>query len=126
MPSGFNIRASIFRENNDTDDAVGGAMITGTLMYQDVMSRLQGNRPVQALLQQGLETERTFTALVIPGTMDIRERDEYEVTEPYDHIYHGQRFRIVNVLYADHNPRDPRNYMILSLVRSVRSHGNTQ
>jgi hypothetical protein len=120
--AGYNIRASIFRQNNDLDDVVGGAMITGTLVYQDVISRMQGNKPVQALLQQGLETERTFTALVIPGTLDIRERDEYEVTEPFDHVYHGMRFRVVGVLYSDHNPRDPRNYLLLSLVRSVRSH----
>lgn len=120
--AGYNARCSIFRMNNDTDDSVGGAMITGSLVYEQIQTRLQGNKPVQALLQQGLETERTFTALVIPGTLDIRERDEYEITEPYDHIYHGVRFRVVGVLLSDHNPRDPRNYEILSLMRSVRSH----
>ena len=120
--AGYNIRASIFRMNNDPDDVVGGAMITGSLVYEQVISRMQGAKPVQALLQQGLETERTFTALVIPGTLDIRERDEYEITEPFDHVYHGMRFRIVGVLYSDFNPRNPNNYLILSLVRSVRSH----
>jgi len=124
MTAGLNIRTNIWRMSNNPDDVVGGAQITGSLQYQDVMSRIQANPEEQVILQQGLETERTYTMTCVPGTMDVRERDEVEVSKPTDHVYYGLRFRIVGVRYADHNPRDPRNYLILQLTRSVRAHNN--
>jgi len=123
--AGMNIRFDIFRIAYGSDDSVGGAVITGTCQYADVMGRLQAEEPVQLLLQQGLETPRTFTATIVPGTLDIRERDEVWVSEPHDHIYYHQYFRVVGVRYSNFTPRDPRNYMLLSLVRSVRAHSNS-
>ena len=122
--AGYNIRANIYRINWGTDDVVGGAVTTGTLQYQNVYARFQAQPEEQLILQQGLETVRTFTCNVIPGTLDIRERDEFEVSKPTDHIYYGQRFRITNVRYTDLNKRDPRNYLMLSLSRDVRAHDN--
>lgn len=123
--AGMNIRFDIFRMNWADDDSVGGAVITGTCQYADVPGRLKAEEPMQLLLQQGLETPRTFTATLFPGTLDIRERDELWISEPHDHIYYHQYFRIVGVRYSDFTYRDPRSYMILSLVRSVRAHSNT-
>lgn len=97
-------------------------MLTGTVTYWNVPLRMQQNPDQQLLLQQGLETQKTFTGVVIPGTMDIRERDELEITSPRDDHYYGDRFRIVGVQYSDLNPRDPRNYLMLSMVRSERAH----
>lgn len=126
MTAGLNMRFDIYRIDWDADDIVGGAMVTGTCVYENVMGRFQTRPRQQLLLQQGLETERTFSAVIIPGTLDIRERDEVTVVEPYDSVYHNTRFRIVGVSYSDHNPRDPRNYIMLDLVRSVEAHGNIQ
>lgn len=122
--AGYNMRFAVYRISFPSDDTVGGAQTSGTLVYDQVQGRFQAQPAQQLLLQQGLETERTFTALVIPGTLTIYERDELEVIEPYDHPYHGQRFRVVHSRYSDHNPRDPRNYILLDLTRSVRAHGN--
>lgn len=123
--AGLNVRLDIYRINYANNDTVGGAVITGTCQYQGVQASFQANMPSQLLLQQGLETERTFTAMVIPGTLDIRERDEVLISEPFDHVYHNKYFRVVGVVYSSHNPRDPRNYILLSLVRSVVAHANT-
>lgn len=123
--AGMNIRFDIFRVNYGNDDEVGGAVITGTCQYHDILGRLQGEMPNQLLLQQGLETPRTFTATIFPGTLDIRERDEVWVSEPHDHVYYHQYFRVIGVTYSNFTSRDPRSYLLLSLTRSERAHSNT-
>lgn len=120
--AGLRERANIWRINEAPDDVVGGAMVTGTIAYAGVMTQLDAKMPSQLLLQQGLETQSTYTAIVIPGTMDIRERDEYEPTFPYNHPYLHKRFRIVGVTKSGFLPFDPKNYMVLSMVRSREAH----
>jgi len=120
--AGENTRSTIWRMVNLTDDAVGGASISGTVVHTGVLTRLDSKATEQVLLQQGYETERTFTAIIVPGTLDIRERDELEITHPIDHVYYGSRFRIITIQYSTHNRRDRRNYIMLNLVRSVRAH----
>jgi hypothetical protein len=122
MVAGANTKVTIWRMDTDDDDSVGGAVITGTSVYTHINIRFQAEPEQQLLLQQGLQTMRTFTAMVVPGYLDIRERDELEVTAPIDHIYYGKRFRITSVSYSSHNRRDPRNYIRLGLIRSVRAH----
>jgi len=122
MVAGLNARARIWRMTNLADDSVGGAQISGSVIHTNVYTRLEANPEEQLLLQQGLETIRTYNALIQPGTLDIRERDEYEITAPFDHQYYGVRLRIVGVQYSSHNARDRRNYIRLSLTRSVRAH----
>lgn len=120
--AGANARANIWRLNYNSDDEVGGANVTGTVVYYQTWIRIQQNKPEQLLMQQGYETGRFLTATVVPGTLDIREKDELEIVLPLDSIYYGKRFRVVGSRQASHNPRDPRNYIILDLVRSERAH----
>jgi len=119
--AGNNIKVRIFRINYSDDNTVGGAVVTGTAIG-DYPARLQANPEEQLLLQQGLETERTFKLNLVPGYLDIRERDELEIIQPTDHVYYGQRFRVRGVTYSSMNKRDPRNYMSLTLTRDVRAH----
>lgn len=126
MKPGANCLTTIWRMVNYADDAVGGAQITGSSVYTGVQTRLDP-RPTtvweQMMEAQGYETQRGFTAIVVPSSLDIHERDEMEVTAPVDHKHYGDRFRIISVEYASHNIRDPRNYVTLTLVRSVRASG---
>jgi hypothetical protein len=122
MTAGTNARCTIWRINYSSDDEVGGAVVTGTAMYTGVQTRLDEKMASQLLLQQGLETVKTFTAVIVPGDLDIRDRDEYEITDPLDHRYFGKRFRIIGSPYSSHSTRDPRNYQVVNLVRSVRAH----
>lgn len=121
---GANCNINIWRINTNDDDYVGGASQTGTIVYRAIPCNLQAEQTEQLLLQQGLETPRIFKAL-LPSTWDIRERDELQVVAPKDHVYYEKRFRILTVTYSGLNRRDPRNYMILEMVRSIVSHANT-
>ena len=124
MPGGMNTRVFIIRINYGDDDAVGGAMITGTVLHSNVHARIEANPEDQLLLQQGLDTIRTFNALIVPGSLDVRERDELEIVAPSHHPYYGVRFRIVGVQFSSMDRYNPNNYMRLSMIREVRSHAN--
>lgn len=120
MILGGNIRVNVYRMTPQTDDYVGGAMISGSVVYNSIPMRMQGNADEQVLLQQGYETLRTYTFTVSRGGLDIRERDELQVVFPPDYPYYNDKFRVMNVRYSDLN--DARKYMILSVQRSVRAH----
>ena len=120
--AGYNLVLDIERINYAADDVVGGAVTTGTVLHQSVYGRLQGNPPEQILLMQGLETDRTFRFLIRPGNLDIRERDLARVTFPQNHPYYNKDLRIVGVTYSNFLPDDPRNYMMIDVVRSVEAH----
>jgi len=122
MTAGLNTQIQIWRMNTESDDYVGGASITGTVVYQNISCRIQAQEEEQLVLQQGMETVRIFRITCVPGTMDIRERDEAEITAPFDHVYYGDRFRIISMRHSDFSTRDPRGYMILLANRSVRAH----
>lgn len=122
MTANYNCFASIWRLSTPTDDVVGGAVVTGTVVYTGLQVFLDSKAPEQILLQQGYETARTFVATVVPGYLDIREKDELEVTAPVEHVYLGKRFRITGVQHSNLDRRDPRNYILLNLVRSVEAH----
>ena len=122
MVAGLNIRVNVWRITTPIDDHVGGALITGTVIYHDVQARMEEVPAQMLLVQQGLETLSTFRMTLVPGTLTIYERDEVEVVQPRDHYYYGQRFRVKNVSHSSFNPRDPRNYLMLVLNRSDRMH----
>jgi len=122
MAAGMTSRVRIWRIDFDDDDIVGGAVITGSVAHSNVHARIESNPEEQVLLQQGLQTLRTFNALIVPGSLDVRERDELEVTAPVHHPYYGVRFRITGVQYSSMDRYNPNNYMRLSMVRDVRSH----
>ncbi len=125
MPAGMTSRVNIWRIDYDSDDIVGGAMITGSVAHSNVHARIEANEQEQLLMQQqGLETIRTFNAIIVPGVLDVRERDELEVTAPVHHPYYGVRFRIVGVQYSSMDRYNPNNYMRLSMTREVVSHAN--
>ena len=118
----MNCKVKIWRYTNQDDDSVGGAVLSGTVQFANMFARLDEIPSEQLLVQQGLETTKSFTATLVPGTNDIRERDELEVTEPYDHRFYGKKFRIIEVR-SPFNPRNPNNYMVVTMDRRIRAHG---
>ena len=116
MIAGLNTRVTIYRMDDADDDIVGGAVITGTVAHFNLRARIEANPEEQVLLQQGYQTERTFNALIVPGTLDIRERDELEIIAPEYHPYHSDRFRIVGVQFSSMDKYNPNNYMRLAMV----------
>lgn len=122
MTAGLNLRVTIFRVTEGLDDIVGGARVTGSAVYTGIEARIEEQPVQQLLLQQGLETVKTFDAIVSPGNLVIKERDELEVTFPIEDLQYGRRFRIVNARPTSFNTRDPRSYIALTLIRSERAH----
>ena len=123
MGAGYNIRVRVWRMLADApDDYVGGAVMTGTVVYSDVMAKMEQEPANMLLAQQGIETTHIYRMNIIPGTLEIYERDEVQIMKPLDHHYYGDRFRVRGVMYSSHNPRDPRSYLMLNLNRSDRMH----
>jgi hypothetical protein len=121
MTAGLNIQARVHRMSVNADDDVGGALITGTVVYECLNTRLTPARPSFLLLAQGLETERLATATVRPGTLVIYERDEFEVVGPINHPSLGERWRVVSVDRPSLHPSDSRGFLNLTLNRIDRT-----
>lgn len=115
MTAGMNLRFNIWRIENDDDDSVGGAVITGTILYYNVYGTMSPAKEEQLLLQQGLETYMSYMAMIVPGTLDIRERDEVQVTFPPTHEFYGDRFRVISSRKPSFT--DSRSYIMLTLIR---------
>lgn len=124
MVAGLYQKLNIIRMTVTDDDDVGGANVTGTVIYSHVDARIQSTKPTQALLEQGLETDKLFVAVIRPGGMDIRERDEVQVVHPTRDPYYNDRFRIRGVQHSSHHPGERRDYMMLTLSRSEEAHAN--
>lgn len=122
MTAGNNMRVDVWRITMPTDDVVGGAITTGTIVYSGVQAFMQETPQQMILVQQGLETLSVFNVTIVPGTLMIRERDEIEIVQPVDHYYYGQRFRVMSSRHSSNNPRDPRHYILLTVTRSDRMH----
>ena len=124
MVAGFNIKVRVWRVSFGTDDAVGGAVTTGTFAYTNVSARIE-EIPVDAVfLQQGIETTQVYQMMVKPSTMTIYQRDEVEITWPTGHRLYGVRLRVMGDAHSSFHPREERGYLILNLTRSVRAHAN--
>lgn len=127
MTAGTNVYFDIYRMESEVDDDVGGAQVTGTLIYTRIPGRLTEEEPELLVLQQGMETTKIFTVLLLdrkPIGMDIRERDELELIAPYNHYYKEARFRVIGAPRTSIHPSDRRATLRMNATRSVRAHAN--
>lgn len=122
MVAGMNVALNVWRIDYQPDDEIGGAVVSGSVQFYNVSARFEYEPYTKVIMEQGIEANQLITALVVPGTLDIRERDEVELVAPFDHTDLNKRFRVMGVERGSHSPRDPRNYLILHLTRSVRAH----
>lgn len=123
MAAGINLIVRVWRYSYPQDDAVGGAVPSGTILYEGVRGRIEDAKPIPAFIAEGLQTKKVLRGLVIPGTLNIQEYDQLEVTSPPNHHYYGQMFRVDSVERENYHPSDPRGNVLLSLTRETR-HGN--
>jgi hypothetical protein len=123
MVAGLNLTAKIWRYiYTYGDDDIGGAVPSGTVLYQDVQARIAARKPTMALIEQGLETIKIFTAVLSPGTLAVKENDEIEVTRPTNHPDYGNKFRIIGVQPTSTHPDDARGFLMVTLQRSEEAH----
>lgn len=121
MVAGLNLQVNVWRMTVNADDDVGGALITGTVVYYNLPAALTPRRPSQLLLEQGLETEAIYDFTSKGQGITLYERDEVEVIRPLDHPLYGLRFRIVGVQPSRRRPKFGHLHCTLSRMRESRS-----
>ena len=127
--AGLNLKGRVWRfTSNSTDDSVGGARPTGTVLYEPVWSRIRSEKPTLALLEQGLETPEIFTATLSyaayspTGSFDVQHNDQYEVTHPPISGHYGKRFIIIGIRPVSYN--DDRRFLQVTLRREETANSN--
>lgn len=121
MPAGLFLRGRIWRFTY-SDDIIGGALPTGTIVYANVWGRMEAEEQTIALLEQGLETPQLILALLWPGDMDLHQNDQLEITGPPLSNYYNKKFRVIGLRHA--SMIDARQF-ITAIVRHIEeSHTN--
>lgn len=123
MRAGNNLLARFWRYTYANDDEVGGALPSGTVLYDSVEGRIQASIPNPSFAMQGIEVNKVMNGEFYPGTLDISEIDKCEVTSPPNHPYFGVWFRVNSVQKPNYHPGDPRGLLLVTLVRDTK-HGN--
>lgn len=118
---GLNLRVSFIQNNYVSDDAVGGAVITGTVAYTDIDVRISARRPSQQSLESGLEVNRIFDMILIGQGLSVNERDEVLVTWPLDSPYYGEEFRIMGIQHDSRRPGGGHTEFTMSRIERSRA-----
>lgn len=122
MTAGLNCEVKFLRLVYSSDDEVGGAYPSGTLLHQGIQARID-EEPIRTdFLQQGLETVKIFSMMVWGHNLTMREQDEVEVVSPPNHQYYGKKFRVVSHTETSNHPSQKRNVHLAKLERSQISH----
>lgn len=128
MIAGMNLKGRVWRLTaSDRDDSIGGAVPSGTVIYENIQARIKAEEPTLALLEQGLETPTIFSAqlsypYLTTGTFDYQHNDQYEVTDPPISPWYGKKFRIIGIQNVEYN--DARRYVNVKMRRTVTANSN--
>jgi hypothetical protein len=122
MPAGFNIKVRVWDMKNNPDDRVGGAVITGSILYDQLDARLHPDPPNDLLLQQGIEVEYIWNIYLRPATLVLEERDEIEVVHPSNHPEYGKRFRVKGIQRTGYHPDDSRGMCFIKASKVKYGH----
>lgn len=125
MTAGLHMKVNVIEINNNPDDDIGGAIITGTTVYSSLPAVLTPRRPSQASLEAGLETDAVYDftcrATLARANVIINERDEVLVTWPLNHALFNLRFRVTGFQPPRGRARYGAIHCTLSRIRSSRS-----
>ena len=127
MTAGLVLSGDIWEYSFVDDDEVGGAVPSGTIVYESVQMRLQNSRNSIDLTIQGFEASKYFSAVLQPRPgMNLVERKHFfQPTSPPNSRYYLKMFRIVNIQESNFHPSDPRRYLILNLERVENTRSNS-
>lgn len=125
MPAGTNCRVMAIRWVYTSDDDVGGAQPSGTVLHESLEARIDEELTDVMLVQQGLEAKKTFSGMIWGNQLQIREQDDLQVVSPPNHDYYGKRFTVVDGRYDSRHPGIKQRYLLVRLTRSQVAHGET-
>ena len=101
MVAGWNLRVEVIRREKQADDAIGGAVYQNVVVYEQLRASLSANRPTQASLEQGLETNAVYDftcqANYRRENVTICERDVLRVVWPVSSPLYGLKLRVTGV-----------------------------
>ena len=115
MTAGLLHTGHIIRFSYNADDDQGGALPSGTVLYTPVFARIFTEKPTLALLEQGLNTEELFSAILQPGNLNLHHNDQYQVDAPNLSPYINKKFVIISIQTP--SIVDNRSYMRVVLRR---------
>lgn len=122
MVAGLRLQVRLHSMVQETDDEVGGSIVSGTVSYMSIPAAVQYLKPSLLLLEQGVETRRMARVMVQPGSLTIYERDELEIVGPPGHDDLGLFFRVESVERTGLSPNDPRaRHLTLTCERIERT-----
>lgn len=126
MTAGTNLGVRIWHFTNaaGTDDEVGGSVPSGTVSYQHAHARIDQLSPTTPLLEQGLETNKLYRALINSRDANIQEQDIVEITSPVTHFDYGKKYRALAIQRQSFAPNDRRQYLIVTMSRIEQAHNN--
>ena len=96
MSAGLLHTGRIWRLYEIQDDSVGGAVPTGTVIFEPVFARIFQEKPTLALKEQGLETPTLLSAHLQPGNIQLQNNDQLEITGPNISPYRNKFFVIIS------------------------------
>jgi hypothetical protein len=124
MPAGLNQVCRLIRFSYLSDDQVGGAVPSGTILHENLFIRIRSEEPTLALLEQGLQTPTIYTGLLFAGNISIEQNDQVEVVAPMGSWFYGKKFRVIGVQRSSNHPAQDRNQIRVTLRRYEESHSN--
>lgn len=125
MPAGLNRLAELTTFSYPSDDQVGGAVPSGTVVYSNLILRISSEEPTQVLLEQGIQTPEIFSAHLFPGNVNIKHNDQIRVTSPAGDWFYNKRFRVIGIQRSSNSPYQDRNFIRITLRRYDESHAES-
>lgn len=129
MPAGLNRVCEVIRFSNEisgvsTDDEQGGAVPTGTVVYQNLGLRIKSEEPTLVLLEQGLATPTLFSAHLFSGLIVIEHNDQIRITAPTNDFLYNKKFRVIGIQRSSNTSSQDRNFIRITLKRWEESVSN--
>lgn len=122
MTAGLLHVGQIIRFSYPVDDDQGGALPSGTVIYNPVFARIYTEKPTLALLEQGLLTPELFSAVFQRGDLVLHHNDQFQVTDPNLSPYKGLKFVIISIQTP--SVLDLRKYLRVTMRRFEIAHSN--
>lgn len=123
MTAGSNIGIRVWHFVTIADDAVGGAVPSGTVIYEHAHARISQLKPTMPLLEQGIETNKLYSFAIDSRDLAIQEPDIIEITSPVTHFDYGKKYRALAIQRQSFAPNDRRQYLIVTASRIEQAHG---
>ena len=124
MTAGFTTLMRVWHLTNNSDDSIGGALTTGTVIYDNVPATITETGGSITMAQQGYEVPATYKVYAKMPQGVIQELDELEIRYPSSHPLYGKHLRVVRIHLLALNSGSRRNFVYMTVSRSDHAHAN--